>query len=299
MLSSSKEYLQALREGKYLLFLEWPQFIASYYSKDNSSQDADDTVNLLVFEWLNNGFCEADAKQIALLCAVSDLPTKPIRNIMNYALTAISIAVFQCMLYQNNKLQDKFLCQEKKNMQYVIALVNSVMSEIEKSTFEEMLIKQQIVFYKWIDAISSKDAEEAACQISPIAELRYIAEEYSDQLEAYKEDKDSLKSSRLSVVKRLVRHLNEQTEMTVEFKSELNTYITKIKEMQPVDFEKHYLSSLSAPSLLENTWEMITSVGMRFFKLLQPIENLSVAVEQEDIKIDHNRLYNEENAFPH
>ena len=61
MLSSSKEYLQALRDGKYLLFLEWPQFIVGLYK--DSQQDADDTINLLAFEWLNNGYCENDAKK--------------------------------------------------------------------------------------------------------------------------------------------------------------------------------------------------------------------------------------------
>src|ERR1700733_3725814 len=108
MLSSTKEYLQALHEGKYLLFLEWPQFIAAHYQKEEMSQDADDIISLLVFEWLSNDYSESDAKKIALLCAVNDLATKPIRGSISYALTAISIAVFQCMLYQNNALQNKF-----------------------------------------------------------------------------------------------------------------------------------------------------------------------------------------------
>ena len=250
MFSSSKEYLQALREGKYLLFLQWPQFIAGHYSKDSEPPDADTTVNLLVFEWLNNGFCETDAKQIALLCAVSDLPTKPIRSIIDYALTAISIAVFQCMLYQNNKLHDKFLCQKELNMREVITLIDRVMNEIEKSIFKEMLIEQQIVFYQWVDAVPIQETETATRQISPLVRLRYIAEEYSTLLEAHEAAaNDLLKGSRLSVVKRLVSYLNEQTEMTAEFLQEVEIYIAEIKEMQPKGFEKNYLSALSAPSL--------------------------------------------------
>lgn len=284
MLSSSKEYLQALREGKYLLFLEWPQFIAAHYSKDSKPPDADTTVSLLVFEWLNNGFCEADAKRIALLCAVSDHPSKPIRSVIDYALTAISIAVFQCMLYQNNKLHDRFLCQEELDMQRVIALMERVMSTIEKAAFEQLLIKQQITFYGWVDVTPSEETEVITRQMSSIVGLRYIAEEYSTQLEVYKADSDLLKGSRLSVVKRLVSYLNEQTEMTAGVQLEIDTYIAKIKEMQPADFERHYLSSFAAPSVLENTWGIIASIGVSFFKLLQPIQNSPIATHQPDKK---------------
>ncbi|CEG58089.1 helical bundle domain-containing protein [Legionella fallonii] len=284
MLSSSKEYLQALREGKYLLFLEWPQFIAAHYCKEVSTQDADATVILLVYEWLNNGYCEEDAKKIALLCAVSDLPAKPIRGTIDYSLTAISIAVFQCMLYQNEKLQELFLCKETLDMEQVIAVVDTVMSGVEKLSFEKMLAKQQSVFYSWVAAISREDAESVHCQISPIAKRRYITEEYSLQLGATKQVGDLLKNSRLSVVKRLARYLNEQSELTEEVHLEITTYVAKIKELQPAGFEKEYLQALLAPSLLENTWEIVTNIGLSFFKLLQSTPSPPVVVEQHETK---------------
>lgn len=129
MLSSSKEYLQALREGKYLLFLDWPQFIAEKYKEHSDNQDADDTIHLLVFEWLNNGFNETDAKNIALLYAVHDLSVKPIEGVHSYAFTAILIALSQCMVYQSLNIQDEFISLVEMNKK----TVNKFTQEINKS----------------------------------------------------------------------------------------------------------------------------------------------------------------------
>lgn len=282
MLSSTKEYLQALREGKYLLFLEWPQFIAVHYQKEEMLQDADDIISILVFEWLSNDYSESDAKKIALLCAVNDSTIKPIRGSISYALTTISIAVFQCMLYQNNALLDKFLSKKNLDKRQVLALINDVMKEIDKGVFENMLIKEQATFYNWVAEISSKEIEGVCRQIRPIAELRYLSEEYSFQLAAYKKQADTLKTARLSVVKRLVRYLNEQTELTEEVKLEISAYVDKIREMQPVDFERDYLASLSPPSLMENSWELLTRVGLSFFNLLQPIQTTPIVPQQQE-----------------
>jgi hypothetical protein len=292
MLSSSKEYLQALREGKYLLFLEWPQFIVELYKEGNNPQDADDTVNFLIFEWLNNGYCEEDARKIALLYAVSDLPSKPLKNNLSYAITAISIAVFQCMTYQSENLQDRFLSKEKKNREQIRKLMTdpieywneSTLVNLDVSTFQSLLAKQQVIFFTWVDNMSSKEVESACETISPITELRYLAEEYSTQLEVREITNDLLKSSRLSVVKRLMLYLNGQSELTSSVKAEIELYVNKIKAMQPADFEKEYLFALS-PLSFDKTWQMITSLGLRFFKIIQPVQPLvPTTVPGPDIK---------------
>ncbi|MCL9683266.1 helical bundle domain-containing protein [Legionella maioricensis] len=286
MLSSSKEYLQALREGKYLLFLEWPQFIVELYKDGDHPQDADDTVNLLVFEWLNNGYCEDDAKKIALLYAVSDLPAKPLKNNLSYAITTISIAVFQCMTYQSNNLQDYFLSNEKKSRAQIKKLMNdpiefwdeSTLVNLDASAFQNLLAKQQLSFFTWVDNMSGKEVDNAWGQIRPLAELRYLAEEYSTQLEISKLADDPLKASRLSVVKRLALYLNGQSELTSSVTAEIELYVNKIREMQPADFEKEYLLTMS-PLSFDKTWRMITSLGLSFFKLMQPIPSIVLSAE--------------------
>lgn len=109
MLSASSEYIQALHEGKYLQFLGWTDFITHTYAL----KDADDTVNFLIFEWLNNGYLEEDAKKLAVLQAVYDLEFRPLRGKLDYSLKAITVALFICMVFQKFGV-DVTLSPEKK-----------------------------------------------------------------------------------------------------------------------------------------------------------------------------------------
>ena len=273
MLTSSYEYLQALREGNYLLFLEWPQFVAEHYSDSSKLQDADGTLNLLVFEWINNGYCEEDAKKIALLFAVSDLESRPIKGYLSYALTAIGGAVFQCMLYCNNNLHTQFVTKEKMGQQKINHLMNGPVNGANQVDLEILLNEQQTIFFAWIEGANSVEVHKAFLKISPIADLRYLIEEYIIDLEASQIPGDELKSTRLSVVKRLALYLNEKTELTLEVKEEIASYVRKIRELKSAPFENKYLINLSMPSLedniKDNTWEIITTIGLGFFNLLQ------------------------------
>lgn len=135
MLSSSSEYIQALREGNYLRFLEWPQFIVHHYATANYTQDADDTLNLLIFEWLNNGFCEDDMKHLVILYAVHDMESRPLRENLSYAVIAISIAAFQCMVYQKNNLQAHYLCKDKMNIKEITTFMKSKTVHMDNALF--------------------------------------------------------------------------------------------------------------------------------------------------------------------
>lgn len=275
MLSSSSEYIKALREGKYLLFLEWPQFIAEYYKEGEVGQDADDTVNLLVFDWLNNGYCDEDAKKVALLFAVHDLKVQPLRGSLAYALTAISIAAFQCMVYHNMHVQAQFLSKEKMTLDKIIKLMKGPIDGLDKSNFESLLLKQRASFFTWVEKMDSTQVEKARIQITSITDFRYLVEEYISaflDVEISNGLHDELKVSRFSVVKRLARYLNEQTELTVVVKEEIATYVNKIREMKPADFENKYLLRLSPILLEDNPWKTITVFGISFFNLLQPTQ---------------------------
>lgn len=281
MLSSSKEYLQALRDEKYLLFLEWPQFIAEHYQEKSMFQDADDTVNLLAFEWLNNGYCEDDAKKIALLYAVYDLSIKPIRGNLAYALTAISVAVFQCMAYQSLNQHEQFVVKHAMKKEQILKLMTEQTMNSDKEALGNVLLKQQVIFYLWVNEVSKDNVEHAFWQISPLAQLRYLIDDYCLALESSQLINDSLKNSRLSVIRRLARYLNEETALTPPVKNEITIYVTKIRKMQPADFENVYLEALSPSTLMDNTWTFITGIGLSFFKFVQPQKTVSAKAEQK------------------
>jgi hypothetical protein len=282
MLTSSSEYLKALREGNYLRFLEWPKFIAEHYKGGAKDNDADDLLNLLVFEWLNNGFSEEDAKKVALLSAVNDLDSGLLKGDLDYAVSAIFGATYHCMIYQNTKLEEKFLTKEKMNNPQINQLIGGVIAGIDKSNFESLLQKQVASFSSWVSNMDKTKLGPVRLQISLIVDLRYLTAEYISSLETSILISDVLKSSRLSVVKRLAQYLTEQTELTAQVKNEIGTYVAKIKELKPAECENEYLSRLSPPPVGENTWTILTGLGLKFFKLLETSEK--PVVEKDEAK---------------
>jgi hypothetical protein len=269
MLSSSSEYIQALREGNYLRFLEWPQFIAQYYATANYTQDADDTLNLLIFEWLNNGFCENDLKHLAVLYAVHDMESRPLRESLSYAVIAISIAAFQCSVYHKNNLQAHYLCKDKMNIKEITTFMKSKTVHMNNTLFAEKVTAEQLRFFSEVEAIDKNAVNKAYEKINSIVQLRYLIEEYRRNLDIAVLPQDQLKSTRLSLIIKLGSYLEEQMELTSDVTEKIAFYVKKIGDMNPAAFEEDYLTTLSPLSFTDNTWKLVTDFGLRFFSVLQ------------------------------
>lgn len=268
MLASSQEYLQALRNENYLLFLEWPQFIASHYAMDKVLQDADTTVNLLVFEWLNHGFCRDDVKLFAIIFAVNDIKCRPLRGNLAYSMIALSIALFQCMVYQNHQIASHYLSKKKLTRLEIEQLMKDNSHYLTKALNEEYLRLEQAQFLKWTQESSLEQINKAFIQINNVTQLRYLVDEYLVKVESNPDEKDVFQSIRLSVIKRLASYLNEQMQLSDEVREELLLYVSKLRELNPKSYEEEYLRNLS-PVILE-PWKLITDIGLKFFKILQP-----------------------------
>jgi hypothetical protein len=270
MLTSSKEYLHALRTRNYLRFLEWPQFIAQHYSMETLLQDADATLNLIVFEWLNNGFCEEDVKSLAVLSAIHNLEFRPLRGNLAYSLTAISIAAFQCMVYQNNHLQVHYLSSEQLDRVGIEQLMKTNSACLKKSTNEEYLKQEEIKFKKWVKEVDVGQVEKIGSQIRSLTQFRYLVEEYLSVVESNQNPKDSFQMTRISVIKRLANYLNEQMEITAEVIREMDSYVQKLWELNPSSYEVQYLTNLSSSSFASDSLKYMMEFGLKFFKILQP-----------------------------
>ncbi|AMP88546.1 Lpg0393 family guanine-nucleotide exchange effector [Legionella pneumophila] len=270
MLSSTKEYLQALRDGKYLLFLQWPKFIAEYYGKNDKNQEADEMVNLIIFEWLNNGFCEEDIKKFAILYAVHEMESRPLREGLSYALTTISIALFPCMVYLTNNLQKHYINSKKLSSKEVLQLMAMNNTYLEKRQFVELLGQEQDKFFTWVKESDLSAVYKAFDQIYSVTYLKYLIEDYLNLLESAHLPNDQLKSSRISLIIRLAKYLNEQTELTQDVLDEIAVYVKKLWEMQPAEFEEEFLKKISPLSFIDNTVRILTGLSARFFSILQP-----------------------------
>ncbi|HIG0327989.1 TPA: Lpg0393 family guanine-nucleotide exchange effector [Legionella pneumophila] len=270
MLSSTKEYLQALRDGKYLLFLQWPKFIAEYYGKNDKNQEADEMVNLIIFEWLNNGFCEEDIKKFAILYAVHEMESRPLREGLSYALITISIALFPCMVYLTNNLQKHYINSKKLSSKEVLQLMTMNNTYLEKRQFVELLGQEQDKFFTWVKESDPSAIYKAFDQIYSVTYLKYLIEDYLNLLESAHLPNDQLKSSRISLIVRLAKYLNEQTELTQDVLDEIAVYVKKLWEMQPAEFEEEFLKKISPLSFIDNTVRILTGLSARFFSILQP-----------------------------
>lgn len=270
MLSSTKEYLQALREGKYLLFLQWPQFITEYYGNKDKNQDADEILSLLIFEWLNNGFCEEDIKKFAVLYAVHELEVRPIREQLSCSLTSISIALFPCMVYFAQNLQKHYMSSKELSSKEILQLMDKNNMYLDKQIFLNCLGEEQNKFFTWVNEAESAEVKKAFDRIYSVTYLRYLIDDYRIQLEATDLLNDKLKASRLSIIIRLHKYLNEQTELTPEVNDEIEVYVKKIWEMQPAEFEEEFLKEISPSSFIDNAVRFLTGMSARFFSILQP-----------------------------
>lgn len=279
MLSSSHEYLQALREGKYLRFLEWLQFVSEHYGIGEGSQDSDMTIDLLTFEWLKNGFCEEDVKKIAILYAAQYMESEPIRGKLSYALISISNAAFNCMVYQNNKLQEQCLKKGTLNRAEVYQLMGLLSVSLGKTQFIEHLKNEQSKFLTQIKTVDKGLVTKACEQINAITQLRYLIEDYHSSLEAIMLPDDELKGTRVSVIIRLSKYLNEQMELTTPVTDEITIYVKKLRELKPAAFEEQYLNDLSPLSFVDNSWKFVTSLSVTLFRFIQPIQTLSITSE--------------------
>jgi hypothetical protein len=280
MLTSSSEYLHALRQGQYLLFLEWPHFVAERYKADDAEQDADELINLLVFEWLNNGYSEEDGKLIALL---STEESRPREGVLGYAFVSISIALLQCMVYASNNVHHHYL-KDKKNKKEIKQLMEDNSCYLEQSVFVTSLQKQETTFLIWVDKIQKGSLKVTYESIMVIAKLRCCLAKYVLDLNSMDLPDDKLKSSRLSIVEQLERELDlsNQLALTVKAQNKLDTYVTKLRNMGPTVAEKTLLNALIAPSIAENVWSIVTGIiAPRLFKLLEPPDEPASDIEKK------------------
>lgn len=269
MLSSSGEYLSALRGGNYLRFLDWPLFIAQHYSSSNLLEHSGDKmVDFLIFDWLNNGFSEEDVKHIALLYKIQGLRSRPLRGDLEYALIAISAAAIQCMIYQNTDVASKYLCKDKKNNKEVVELMEANSKYLDPSAREKSFNEQNSRFLAWVDEVSAERVRPILQVINPVLELKYCIADYLYALEKAKVPHDELKQSRISVIRRLAQYINEQTAVTEAVRNELTQYSAKLRELRPEKFEEGYLEIIS-PKSISATWRFITDLGLGFFQILQ------------------------------
>jgi hypothetical protein len=280
MLSSSSEYIKALREGKYLLFLGWTDFITQKYKL----LGAEDTVNFLIFEWLSNGYSDDDAQKLAVVQAVYDLESKPLQGKLDYSLKSITIALFVCMVFQ--KLEGDITPSKENARDEINQFIEKTLIKLNPFTYKERLDGMQTRFYQWVENTDKKELADAFEKIHAITQPRYLLEDYILHLERIKIKEDELYATRLSLAKRFLGYLFEQTELTPAVAEVIATYVNSLRELQPGKGEVEQLDRISPPSTLEQTWRKVTAIGISFFSIVLGDKSIGEVISGNSIIIN-------------
>ncbi|MCW8397541.1 helical bundle domain-containing protein [Legionella sp. PATHC038] len=278
MLLSSSEYIKALHEGKYLLFLEWVDFITQKYEL----MGAEDTVNFLILEWLSNDYSEEDAKKVAVLQAVYDLESKTLQGKLDYSLKIITTALFMCMVFRLSDINVSLTPQKKIKPREADLLIAQNLAQLNPFTYKKRLEDMQTQFYQYAEGADQKEVVDAFKNIRAITEPRYLLEDYILHLERIKIKDDKLYATRLSMAKRFLGYLYEQTELTPKVAEVIATYVNSLRELGPGKGELACLDNICPPSALENTWRWVTGIGIGFFSLVLHEKSISELISGKD-----------------
>src|SRR5688500_3223022 len=105
-------------------------------------------------------------------------------------------------------------------------------------------------------------------RIFSITRLRNLVSVNGTLLEAIQLPQDQLKSSRDSVIRRMAKYLDEETDFTIEVEDEIRGYVKTIWKLQPQKFEEEYLNKIAPLPFLDETWRRVANFGVSFFKVL-------------------------------
>lgn len=279
MLLSSIEYIQALRKGDYLRFLEWPQFLAKHYEEDGEAIDADSTLDFIIFEWVGIGITEEDTQHMAILSAVYELNSDIILPELRYSYTSLYIALIHCLALQKKALQYKYLSDIKLTRKEVVELMKNNAALSDPLDFAEAVSSELLILTQKIAALDKSVVAKAMKSIQSITFFRQLIDDYLMDMEHTENSKDELRQTRISLLESLKLVLKEETKLNEKVKKNIKEYVKKLWECQPEDFEKSYLERLCPPTFLDKIYDF----GISFFSSInqEPQGSLSESKKPE------------------
>ncbi|WP_133136860.1 helical bundle domain-containing protein [Legionella rowbothamii] len=273
MLSSSSEYLMALRERDFLLFLEWPNFVAKKYGKSDEPLGGDALMDCLIFEWLSYGFRDEDIEHMAILYAISELTTLLHSGVLMYQLMTTTSALFSCIAFHTLNLNDTdFPVGVNEREIFKFMDEKTRMGWGSSSLFSESLSLVRHDFLKRTSLINEAQVLISCKKIYDINFVLHEVSEYKNKLyrEEDKEKGNSLCYTRLGIAEALLSYLKKQTELGDKALSEINNYVMLLRKAQPKKWEEKFLDKIAPPSLLMQVSKTLLTYCAFFFSKIIP-----------------------------
>lgn len=274
MLSSSFEYLMALREGEYLRFLQWPAFVARKYGSVSSPIGGDALMDCLVFEWISYGYQKQDSEQMAVLYAVYESqPHVLYTGELVYQLTTTVSALFSCMAFHQHSIIEAIFPYHNLNEKQVCQFITEKTALIRQDIFTDSVALIRDEFMKRVEHLAEEQTVHSASEeIYKITRLLSIFESYEADLnlKQTKEQWQGLSTIRHHILLSVISYLRVQSEFTPRVARDIIAYVNLIRCQQPEAWEKNYLEQISPYSLSEKTMGSLTYFCERFFKGVMP-----------------------------
>lgn len=277
MLSSTIEYLQALRDRDFLRFLEWPLFIQTkYLDGDEKILSGEALVDLLVFEWVINGFSDEDVAFIAQLYTLHE-PTPLAVAELDYAVVVLSVALIQCMVYKNAGLFHRFLSTDEGNQKTILTLGKELSTDEQCAL--EAIDSQKLRFEDLVNSVSAEEKQILLEEVVPIIKLRYQLGEYRNFLQRQSQEEELI-ITRSAVVDSLAIYLASQYKYTADVVSKVDEYVNTIRTLSPKTTEEIYLKKIAPPTqsdipinidtpdVGQRVLKVVTRLGLHFFATL-------------------------------
>lgn len=161
-------------------------------------------------------------------------------------------------------------------------LITQNLAQLNSFTYKKRLEDMQTQFYLYVKGADQKEVLDAYKKIRAITKPRYRLENYILHLERIKIKDDELYATRLSMAKRFLGYLYEQTELTSEVAEVIATYVNSLRELRPGQEELACLDKICPLSALENTWRWFTGIGIGFFSLVLHEKSIGELISGKD-----------------
>ncbi|MDI9818758.1 MULTISPECIES: helical bundle domain-containing protein [unclassified Legionella] len=263
---STKEYLDALRQGDYLQVLDWLEFIVNHYSV--SEGDADSILQLAIFELIHHDFGPGDFHHIKILYALLEEQEPPFVERVAYNATVLCNAAMQYMVYDKHDLLAFYRSSRQMEFSEIREWMQRDNQLLDMNQNSEELMKQYDCLSQSVSVVQ-KEAREVRDKIVYILNCRQLLQSYLEKLEIAKGE-EKLAAIRYGLINSLHSFFMEKTVTTAEVMETAAEFISTLKEMDPFPWEKDYLDKLFPSRFIDN------SSIPRFFKMTKNFEHFAV-----------------------
>lgn len=289
MRSSSREYIEALHAGNYLLFLSWPEFIMDKYKEGTGQSGTDFLMDGLIFEWLQDDDYEKSLSSMATLYSVYESDPSILQvDTLPFCLTTLLSALVGYWVFKINKIEKKQIPSTKMTQKEVSEFMDSLTQGLGGKDYFNTAVgeKYECFMNDELSKIDSAVVRTAATKLKDVTQTLALVYQYIAYLRAeqHEEQQNSLFGARLALAQRFFSFLREQDELNDEVKEKIIEYVNAIRRQQPHEQEEEdYLRHIFPLDFLEWTRRKLAAQGARLFALVSPAPTTeTVVVENED-----------------